>query len=204
MFAIFIFHIVTVKLCVRVLYSKIYTFYSILVEFLGPAPKLKMSHQKKLIKCTIDHLQRLQEQSSAYVYSKDEYMVFRNYVLALIQIIVPSGTIKNIRHKIDYSRSCFRKSKRYRLATIIYESTRIIAIHHGVIFVGDIPDCLIEYSHPTFSSCITLFANLNTRFLKNILSLLVEQRSNSGLTPLLTIPLTTQLTTQRIVRSDWT
>ena len=123
-----------------------------------------MSHQKKLINCTIDHLQRLQEQSSAYVYSKDEYMVFRNYVLALIQIIVPSGTIKNIRHKIDYSRSCFRKSKRYRLATIIYESTRIIAKHHGVIFVGDIPDCIVEYSHPTFSSCIHLVCRFEYSF----------------------------------------
>ena len=129
-----------------------------------PLPKVEMSHQKKLIKCTIDHLQRLQEQSSAYVYSKDEYMVFRNYVLALIQIIVPSGTIKNIRHKIDYSRSCFRKSKRYRLATIIYESTRIIAKHHGAIFVGDIPDCLIEYSHPTFSSCIHLVCKFEYSF----------------------------------------
>ena len=76
-----------------------------------PVPKLKMSHRKKLIKCTIEHLQRLQDESSAYVYSKDEYTVFRNYVLALIQIIVPSGTIKTSNTKLTTSQAVSEKVK---------------------------------------------------------------------------------------------
>ena len=120
-----------------------------------------MSHQEVSIECTIENLQKLQEQASLgrYVHSKDWYMIFRKYVLALIQVIVPSGTIEGIKHDItipNHYLNCFRNCKIHRLAEIIHVSTCIIAKNHAIIFVGDVPNCSIEYSHPTFSNCIQL------------------------------------------------
>ena len=120
-----------------------------------------MSHQKVFIKCTIENLQQLQEQSllGRYVHSQDENMIFRKYVLALTQVIVPSRTIEGIKDKIplqNHYLNCFRNCKIYRLAKIIHVCTCIIAKYNTVIFVGDVPDCFIEFCHPTFSNCLHL------------------------------------------------
>ena len=49
----------------------------------------------------IEHLKRLEEQRSlsAKVYTRDERLIFRNYVLALCHEMAPSGNINHLRHQ---------------------------------------------------------------------------------------------------------
>ena len=85
---------------------------------------LKMHVENVYIKCSIEHLKRLEEQRSlsAKIYTRDERLIFRNYVLALFHEMAPSGKITQLQPKIIIPRinQVYEKSKVYRLATVIH------------------------------------------------------------------------------------
>ena len=91
---------------------------------------LKMHVENVYIKCSIEHLKRLEEQRSlsAKIYTRDERLIFRNYVLALCHEMAPSGKINQLQPKIIIPRinQVYKKSKVYRLAMVIHESTRLL------------------------------------------------------------------------------
>ena len=59
------------------------------------------------IKCSIEHLKRLEEQCSlsAKIYTRDERLTFRNYVLALCHDMAPSGKVNQLQPKIIIPRN---------------------------------------------------------------------------------------------------
>ena len=87
----------------------------------------KMHVENVYIKCSIEHLKRLEEQRSlsAKIYTRDERLIYRNYVLALCHEMAPSGKVNQLQPKIIIPRinQVYKKSKVYRLAMIIHEST---------------------------------------------------------------------------------
>ena len=99
-----------------------------------------MHVEKVYIKCSIDHLRRLEEQRSlsAKIYTRDERLIFRNYVLALCHEVAPSGKVNQLQPKIIIPRinQVYKKSKVYRLAMIIHESTRLIAENYERVWAG--------------------------------------------------------------------
>ena len=71
--------------------------------------------------------QILEEQRSlkAKFYTRDERLVFRNYVLALFHEMAPSGKITQLQPKIIIQRinQVYKKSEVYWLTMVIHEST---------------------------------------------------------------------------------
>ena len=63
---------------------------------------LENARENVYIKCSIEHLKRLEEQRSlsTKVYTRDERLIFRNYVLALCHETAPSGKITHLQPKI--------------------------------------------------------------------------------------------------------
>ena len=113
------------------------------------------------IKCSIEHLKRLEEQRSlsAKIYTIDERLIFRNYVLALCHEMAPSGKINQLQPKIILPRinQVYKKSKVYRLAMVIHESTRLIAENYERVWAGSaIEDCLHSYHHLSRIQCFLL------------------------------------------------
>ena len=114
---------------------------------------LKMHVENVYIKCSIEHLKRLEEQRSlsAKIYTRDEKLIFRNYVLALCHEMAPSGKIIQLQPKIIIPRinQVYKKSKVYRLAMVIHESTRLIAGNYERVWAGRaFEDCPHRYHHP--------------------------------------------------------
>ena len=106
------------------------------------------------IKCSIEHLKRLEEQRSlsAKIYTRDERLIFRNYVLALCHEMAPSGKVNQLQPKIIIPRinQVYKESKVYRLAMVIHESTRLIAENYERVWAGHaIEDCPHSYHHPS-------------------------------------------------------
>ena len=66
------------------------------------------------INCSIEHLKRLQEQRSlsAKIYTSDETLTFRNYVLALCHEKTPSCKINQLQTKtiIQRTNQVYKKS----------------------------------------------------------------------------------------------
>ena len=90
------------------------------------------------IETAIENLKWLEQQSSlsAKNYTRDERLIFRNYVLALRQGMAPSGKINQLQRKIIITRinQVYKKSKVYRLALVILECTRLVAENYRRVF----------------------------------------------------------------------
>ena len=130
---------------------------------------LKMHVENVYIKCSIEHLKRLEEQRSisAKIYTRDEKLIFRNYVLALCHEMAPSGKITQLQPKIIIPRinQVYKKSKVYRLAMVIHESTRLIAENYERVWAGHaIEDCLHRYHHPNRIQCFLLALKFKQSF----------------------------------------
>ena len=117
---------------------------------------LKMHVENVYIKCLIDYLKRIEEQRSlsAKIYTRDKRLNFRNYVLALFHEMAPSGKINQLLPKIIIPRifQAYKKSKEYRLAMVIHESTiaTTIADMYERVWAGHaIEYCLHSYHHPS-------------------------------------------------------
>ena len=67
----------------------------------------KMQVKNVYIKCSIEHLKRLEEQRSLSpkIYRRDERLIFWNYVLALCHEMAPSGKIIQLQQKLPYDGS---------------------------------------------------------------------------------------------------
>ena len=121
------------------------------------------------IKCSIEHLKRLEEQRSlsAKIYTRDERLIFRNYVLALCHEMAASGKINQLQQKIIMPRinQVYKKSKVYRLAMVIYESTRLIAENYERVWAGRaIEDCPHRYHHLSIIQCFLLALKFKQSF----------------------------------------
>ena len=97
-------------------------------------------------------MKRIEEQRSlsSKIYTRDERLFFWIYVLALCHEMAPSGEVKQLQPRIIKSRinQVYKKSKVYRLAMIIHESTRLIAENSERVWAGHaIGDCLHRYHH---------------------------------------------------------
>ena len=119
---------------------------------------LKMHVENVYIKCSIEHLKLLEEQHSlsAKICTRDERIIFWNYVVALCHELVPSGKVNQLQPKIIIPRinQVYKKSKVYRLAMIIRESTRLIAENYERVWAGHaIVDCLQRYRHLSRIQC---------------------------------------------------
>ena len=130
---------------------------------------LKMHVEKVYIKCSIEHLRRLEEQRSlsAKIYTRDERLIFRNYVLALCHEMAPSGKVNQLQPKIIIPRinQVYKKSKVYRLAMVIHESTRLIAENYERVWAGRaIEDCLHSYHHLSRIQCFLLALKFKQSF----------------------------------------
>ena len=83
------------------------------------------------IKCSVEHLKRLEEERSlsAKSYTRDERLIFRNYVLSLCHEIAPYRKLTQLQPKIIIPEinQIYKKSKVYRLAMVVHEFTRLIA-----------------------------------------------------------------------------
>ena len=129
---------------------------------------LSMHEESVYIKCSIEHLKRLEEQRSlsAKIYT-DERLIFRNYVLALCHEKAPSGKITQLQQIIIIPRinQVYKKSKVYRLAMVICESTRLIAENYDRIWAGHaIEDCLHRYHHLSRTQCFLLALKFKQSF----------------------------------------
>ena len=126
---------------------------------------LKMHVENVHIKCSIEHLKRLEEQRSlsAKYYTRDERSIFRNYVLALCHEMAPSGKVNQLQPKIIIPRinQVYKKSKVYRLAMIIHESTRLIAENYERVLLED---CLHMYQHLSRIQCFLLALKFKQSF----------------------------------------
>ena len=121
------------------------------------------------IKCSIEQLIRLEEQRSlsAKIYTRNERLIFRNYVLALRHEMTPSGKISQLQPKITIPRNhqVYEKSKVYRVAMVIHESTRSIAENYERVWAGHaIEDCPHRYHHPSRIHCFLLALNFKQSF----------------------------------------
>ena len=130
---------------------------------------LKMHVENVYIKCSIEHLKRLKEQRSlsAKIFTRDEKLIFRNYVLALCHEMAPSGKITQLQLKIIIPRinQVYKKSKVYRLAVVIHESTRLIAENYERVWAGHaIEGCLHRYHHLSRIQCSLLALNFKQSF----------------------------------------
>ena len=130
---------------------------------------LKMYVENVYIKCSIEHLKRLEEQRSlsAKIYTRDEKLIFRNYVVALCHEMAPSGKVNQLQPKIIIPRinQVYKKSKVYRLVMIIHESTRLIAENYERVWAGHaIEDCLHRYRHLSRIQCFLLALKFKQSF----------------------------------------
>ena len=126
---------------------------------------LKMHVENVYIRCSIEHLKRLEEQRSlsAKIYTRDERLIFRNYVLALSR----NGTFRQNypAPTEDYHKNVYEKSKVYRLAMVIYDSTRLIAENYERVWAGHaIEDCLHKYHHLSRIQCFLLALKFKQSF----------------------------------------
>ena len=97
-------------------------------------------------------MKRIEEQRSlsAKIYTRDERLFFRIYVLALCHDMAPSGRVNQRQPTIIIPRinQVYKKSKVYMLAMIIHESTRLIAENYERVWAGHvIEDCLHRFHH---------------------------------------------------------
>ena len=113
------------------------------------------------IKCSNEHLKRLEDQRSllAKIYTRDEPLMFRNYVWALYHELALPGKINQLQPKIIVPRinQAYKKSKVYRLALVIHESTRLIDGNYERVWAGRaIEDCSHRCYHPNRIQCFQL------------------------------------------------
>ena len=127
-----------------------------------------MHVNKVQIKCSIENLRRLEEQKrlSCKIFSGNEIIIFRSYVLALCHELKPTGKIYRLHNKIRAPSInwWYRRSKVYRLASIINESTRLIAQNYETIATWAVEDCLCRYQHPNWMACILLAYKMKRHF----------------------------------------
>ena len=122
---------------------------------------LEMHVENVYIKCSIEILKRLEEQRSlsAKIYTRGEKLLFRNYVLALCHEMATSGKVNQLQPKIIIPRinQVYKKSKVYRLARAIHESTRLIAGNfERVLAARAMNDCPLRNHHPNRIQCLLL------------------------------------------------
>ena len=118
---------------------------------------LKTDVENVYIKCGMENLDSLEEQRSFS--ARDERLIFRKYVLALCHEMAPSGKITQLQPKIIKPRinQVYKKSKVYRLAMDIQESTWLIAENDERVWAGyAIEYCPHRYHHPSRIHCFLL------------------------------------------------
>ena len=106
------------------------------------------------IKCSIE-----QRSLSAEIYTRDGRLIFRNYVLALCHEMARSVKINQPQLKIIMPpiNQVYKKSKVYRLAMAIHESSRLIDGNYERVWAGRaIEDCPHRYHHPNRIQCFLL------------------------------------------------
>ena len=127
-----------------------------------------MHIEKVAIKCSLESLRRLEEQKclAFKIFSRNEIIIFRSYVLALCHELKPTGNIYRLRNKIRAPRinHMYKSSKVYRLACIINESTRLIAQNYETIATWAVEDCLCRYQHPNWMACLLLAYKMKRYF----------------------------------------
>ena len=127
-----------------------------------------MRANKVEIKCSLETLRRLEEQKrlSFKIFSSNKIIVFRSYVLALCHELKPTGNIYQLRNKIRVPRlnQIYKCSKVYRLASIISESTRLIAQNYEKIATWAVEDCPCRYQHPSWMACLLLAYKMKRTF----------------------------------------
>ena len=127
-----------------------------------------MRTNKVKIKCSLETLTRLEEQKrlSFKIFSRNEIIVFRSYVLALCHELKPTGNIYRLRNKISVPRvnEIYKSSNVYRLASIISESTRLIAHNYEKIATWSVEDCPCKYHHPSWMACLLLAYKMKRYF----------------------------------------
>ena len=126
-------------------------------------------HIKKVaIKCSLENLRRLEEQKclAFKIFSRNEIIIFRSYVLALCHELIPTGNIYRLRNKIRAPtiNHIYKSSKVYRLASIINESTRVIAQNYETIVTWAVEDCPCRYQHPSWMACLLLAYKMKLYF----------------------------------------
>ena len=113
------------------------------------------------VTCSILKIAKLEQKYSEIVdvYTKDETLIFRNYVLALCRLMMPFGRIDRLKNEIaaPYINLCYKKSKVYRLALIIHASCRAIAENYESLWLAEaVEDCPHEYHYPNKLQCMLL------------------------------------------------
>ena len=120
------------------------------------------------IKCSLETLRRLEQQKclSYKIFSRNDIIIFRSYVLALCHELKPTGQIYRLRNKIRVPRinGLYKRSKVYRLASIINESTRLIAQNYEQIATWAVEDCPCRYHHPSWVTCLLLAHKMKRTF----------------------------------------
>ena len=92
---------------------------------------MRMNVNHVHIKCSILKIVKPEQKylEISQIYTKDERLIFRDYVLALCRLIMPFGRIDRLKNEIvvPHINQWYKKSQVYRLALIICETCRAIA-----------------------------------------------------------------------------